>query len=318
MNPISPPRCWQTGAPLLRMADVGMTEWIAMKDPSIVKYDDRWHMFCTLRGRQRSHAIVYSSFKTFDEAGGSLPVVLPNHDGYFCAPQVFFFTPHRRWYLICQAKDPNWSPTYQAAFATTTDIAKPDSWSPLGPMGVARPRGGVDPYLDFWVICAGETAHLFFTSDNGKMWRSETAIADFPYGWANPVLAFEGDIFEASHIYRVAGQALYLNLIEAQLPDDRREYKAYVSEELDGEWTPVGEDGSARYASPENVRQTAGRWTDSISHGELLRVGVDEKLEAAPNAPFIFQGVLHKDREGEDYGDIPWNLGLLIPSQLPC
>ena len=53
-------------------------------------------------------------------------------------------------------------------------------------------------------------------------------------------------------------------------------------------------------------------WTDSISHGELIRAGVDQRLEVDPvNLRVVFQGVLDKDRHGKGYGAIPWRLGLL-------
>jgi hypothetical protein len=62
------------------------------------------------------------------------------------------------------------------------------------------------------------------------------------------------------------------------------------------------------------VEQTAGRWIDSISHGELLRAGVDERLEVdGRNLRFLFQGVTDRDRAGKPYGAIPWSLGLLEP-----
>ena len=60
----------------------------------------------------------------------------------------------------------------------------------------------------------------------------------------------------------------------------------------------------------------AFRWTDVISHGELLRSGYDEKLEVDPaDLRFLFQGVLDKDRQDKSYGEIPWKLGLLEPAE---
>ena len=46
------------------------------------------------------------------------------------------------------------------------------------------------------------------------------------------------------------------------------------------------------FAGPGNVRFEGNRWTDSISHGELLRAGYDEHLEVDPaRLRFVFQGV---------------------------
>ena len=54
------------------------------------------------------------------------------------------------------------------------------------------------------------------------------------------------------------------------------------------------------------------KWTESISHGELLRSGYDQRLEVDPTKlRFLFQGVLENDRAGKPYGQIPWRLGML-------
>lgn len=61
-----------------------------------------------------------------------------------------------------------------------------------------------------------------------------------------------------------------------------------------------------------NVTQPGKRWTDSISHGELIRSGYDEELTVNPmNLTFLFQGVSEGERQGKSYGEIPWRLGLL-------
>ncbi len=304
---------WTTGQPILDPEKLGVDEWIAFKDPSIVRHEGQWHLFGTLRGKTRSHALIYTSFSAFDNAQQATPVVLPNHDGYAAAPQVFYFTPHDTWYLICQASHDDWNPRGQAAFATTKTIADPESWSPLKPMGLARTE---DKYnLDFWVICDGPTACIFWTSDNGKMWRAQTAKTDFPYGWSDPVVAFDGDIFEASHIYKADGGDFFFNVIEARKNGDRRYFKILYASELDGEWNYPPDNSTGEYASDEIVTQTHEKWTDYISHGEVVRSTNDERLKADPLADFIFQGVLHSNRAGKPYGTIPWKLGLLKSEQ---
>ena len=56
-------------------------------------------------------------------------------------------------------------------------------------------------------------------------------------------------------------------------------------------------------------------WTDSISHGELLRTGFDERMEVDPtHLQFLFQGVTNERRANKKYGEIPWQLGLLEPA----
>lgn len=305
---------WITGKAVIMPQNAYGEDWISVKDPSIVQFDGAWHIFFTARGKKRTHAIIYITFADGDKSLKAKHQVLKCHAGYFCAPQVFYFAPHKQWYLICQAADDSWNPKYQPAWSCTKDIANPDLWSKLNPLFEKKPAG-INAWLDFWIICDEKKAYLFFTSLDGKMWRSETPLGKFPQGWTAPVIALQGDIFEAAHIYRVKGTGRFIALIEAQNGHGWRYYKAYVAERLDGEWKPLADEKDKAFASMRNVEQKPERWTDSISHGELLRTGFDEKLEvSAENPRFLFQGVLDKERNGKGYGDIPWRLGILEPA----
>ncbi|MGC1272414.1 MAG: non-reducing end alpha-L-arabinofuranosidase family hydrolase [Planctomycetaceae bacterium] len=302
---------WTTGPPVVEPAAVDGEAWHSVKDPTIVRHDGKWHLFVTVRGMNRSHAIVYLAFADWKDANAAPRHVLSNHDGYFCAPQVFFFTPHKKWYLICQAASESWEPDYQPAFATTDDVSDPDSWSKLTPLYGYKPKN-LKGWIDFWVICDEVQAHLFYTSNDGNMWRSSTPIGDFPKDWSEPELVLDADVFEASHTYKLKGHDKYLTIVEAENGHGWRYYKAYVADRLDGDWKPLAATKDYAFASMKNVEQTAGRWTDAISHGELLRSGVDETLEVDPaNLRFLFQGVQDEEKQGKKYGDISWKLGLL-------
>ena len=74
----------------------------------------------------------------------------------------------------------------------------------------------VTMWIDFWVVCDDSKAHLFFTSLNGRMWRAESSLTEFPHGWSRPQVVLRGDIFEASHTYRLPSLDKYLTVIEAQ------------------------------------------------------------------------------------------------------
>ncbi len=130
----------------------------------------------------------------------------------------------------------------------------------------------------------------------------------------DPSIALTGDIFEASHTYRLKGLNQYLTLVEAQNGHGWRYYKAYLADKLDGPWQPLAAEKDRAFASMQNVKPVGVKWTDVISHGEFLRAGCDEKLEVDPaNLRFLFQGVPDEDRQGKGYGEIPWRLGLLEP-----
>jgi hypothetical protein len=316
---------WTVGPPLVMPAHRPDDACHAIKDPSVVHYKGRWHLFCTIRSQKRSHQIEYLSFGDFKDANKAERHVLKLTDGYFAAPQIFYFSPHEKWYLIYQVIDKARKPGLQPAYSTTKDIIDPASWTKPALLFASQPDN-VKRWIDFWVICDTTHAHLFFTSLDGQMWRSETKLSSFPVGWNRPSAALQDDIFEANHTYYLKGQNQFLTIIEAKssgLLDlfisaiklratRQRYYKAYLADRLDGPWNPLAVTYQQPFASQYNVRETGLHWTDSFSHGELVRDGFDETLTVNPaHLRFIFQGVSDKERMVKNYGDIPWRLGLL-------
>ena len=305
---------WTVNEPLVSPARRPDDPCYSVKDPSIVRFDNRWHLFCTIRSKKRTHQMEYLSFDDWKDAKAATRHLLAVTNGYYCAPQVFYFEPHRRWYLIYQASDTSRKVGLQPVFSTSTNISNPQSWSTPLFLYPTHPEN-VEGWIDFWVICDDTKAHLFFTSNNGKMWRAETKLADFPYGWSTPAVVLRGDIFEASHTYRLKGRNDFLTVIEAIGSSGRRYYKAYLADKLDGEWKPFSATPETPFASPLNVHPEGHAWTDSYSHGELLRSGYNQRLEIDPeHLQFLFQGVSDGDRQGKKYGEIPWQLGLLKPA----
>jgi len=305
---------WMISPPLVYPARRPPEVVYSVKDPTIVRYQGRWHLFCTIRGQKRSHQIEYICFEDWKNANAAKRYVLTPSEGYFCAPQVFYFTPHKKWFLICQVSDESRKPSLQPAYSTTSDIAEPNSWSKPVLLFSKQPDN-VNAWIDFWVICDAARAHLFFTSLDGQMWRSETKLTDFPGGWSQPTVVLRGDIFEASHTYYLKGLDKFLTVVEAQA-DGRRYYKAYLAETLDGQWMPLAATKDKPFAGPANTTDTGVHWTDSFSHGELIRDGFDQTLAVDPNnLRFLFQGVSDQDKAGKKYGEIPWRLGMLTMAQ---
>jgi hypothetical protein len=306
---------WNNTEPLVSPATRLDDPCYSVKDPTVVYYQNRWHLFCTIRSQKRSHQIEYLAFDDWKKANAAPRHILTITNGYFCAPQVFYFSPHRKWYLIYQVSDGD-RKVLQPAYSTSADIGDPTSWTKPKLLYSEHPEN-VKAWIDFWVICDAAKAHLFFTSNNGLMWRAETSLEKFPSGWDAPKVVLRGDIFEASHTYRLKGLNQYLTVIEAIGDQGRRYYKAYLAERLEGEWSPLAATKEKPFASPGNVRDVATHWTGSFSHGELLRDGHDQNLVVDPgNLKFLFQGVSERDRAGKQYGEIPWQLGLLeaVPS----
>jgi hypothetical protein len=93
---------WNTSGPLI---DVGPGKdatdpHVSIKDPTVVFHDGGWHLFATVRTKSGRVDIEYLRFTDWALANRATRHVLALHDQYYCAPQVFFFRPHRKWYLV--------------------------------------------------------------------------------------------------------------------------------------------------------------------------------------------------------------------------
>ena len=313
------PLDWVVSRPILsadrqRLPESKQHPWVSVKDPSIVRFDNQWHLFATLRkdktgdGRIR---IGYLCFDDWSDARTSHWSVLKLTSEYHGAPQIFFFTPQKKWYLVYQAEDSTRGVRYGPCFSTNENIAKPDDWTPPQPIYIV-PQGE-KAGLDYWVICDDTHAYLFFTSLNGKMWRARTDLKAFPdKGWSKPEIALQADIFEASHTYAIEGQDRFFTIVEAK-DSQRRCMKAYTSKSLDGRWQELKINGQP-FVSPRNVVNQVESWATSYSHGEFLRSGTDQRLAIDPKSTqLLFQGASDVEYQQDDYGRIPWRLGLLRP-----
>jgi len=76
---------------------------VALKDPTMVQVDGRWHLMGTHRLVSGQVDMQQISFTDWAEAGRAKRHRLHFMDTYHCAPQVFYFTPHQKWYLVYQA-----------------------------------------------------------------------------------------------------------------------------------------------------------------------------------------------------------------------
>ncbi len=303
---------WKSSPPLVAPAPRPEDPCISVKDPTVVFYEGRWHLFCTIRSEKRSHQIEYLNFSDWKDADKAPRHILQLHDGYFCAPQVFYFTPLKKWCLLYQSSDTTRKPTLQPTVVLSDRIDDPAGWS--NPVLLWDQSWPNCPHaIDFWVICDATHARLFFTSNNGKLWRSDAPLGKFPTGFSEPKLVLEGDLFEASCTYKIKGREEFLTLIEAQ-GGGGRYFKAWTASRLDAEWKPLATTLDKSFASRRNVTfpSSDAPWAQSISHGELLRSGSDEKLEIDPaNLKLLYQGATDAEMAGKSYGKIPWRLGLL-------
>ncbi len=312
VKPLAPPFRWEASAELVLPPKDPNRPVISIKDPSVVQHEGRWHMVATV-ARATGWQMVQLSFDDWSKANEAKPQFIdqvnPGLTGYHCAPQVFYFEPHQKWYLIYQSQHPQ--------FSTTTDISDASSWSKPESFFEGKPDGAPQLWIDYYIICDDTHAYLFFTGDDGKLYRSRTTMEQFPKGMTAPVVVMEDEnrfnLFEGSAHYKIKGTDQYLTIIEAIGPGGKRWYRAWTSDRLDGEWTPLADTWANPFASVENIEYAPGvkPWTMDISHGELIREGADQRMILDPeNIRLLFQGRA-ETTERIDYLLLPYRLGIL-------
>jgi endo-1,4-beta-xylanase len=308
---------WESSAPLISAVSSGAQELVSIKDPTVVFYGGKWHIYATTASSTGAWNMVYLSFSDWSEAASAPQYYMgqsPIGPGYYCAPQLFYFRPQQKWYLVYQSGPPQYS--------TNDDPGNPSGWSQPKSFFGAEPaivtqNKGNGGWLDFWVICDETHCHLFFTDDNGNFYRSQTKLEHFPKGFGEPVMVLsapnKNDLFEASNVYRIKGTNKYLAINEAIGPNWTRYFRSWTADRLDGVWTPLADTFANPFAGLSNVAFAAGveAWTKDVSHGEMLRDGYDETMTIDPcNLRYLYQGV-DPANTSVPYSQLPYKLGLL-------
>ena len=294
----------------------------AIKDPSVVFYNGRWHVFASTVDKSGNYSMVYLNFTDWSKAGSATQHYLDQTaigKGYKTAPQVFYFAPQHLWYLVYQTGS-------NASYSTNSDIANPSGWSAPRhfyssmPSIIAQNIGG-GYWVDMWVICDSANCYLFSADDNGHLYRSQTTLANFPNGFANTVIAASDpnrhDFFEADNIYKVQGSNQYLLIMEAIGSDGRRYFRSYTSPSANGAWTPLTASQANPFAGQTNVTFNGTPWTKDISSGEMIRAGYDQTMTINPcTIKYVYQG---KDPSASGpYNTLPWRLGMLTQTNSTC
>ncbi len=306
---------WTGTAPVFAPPSDAAHSLVAIKDPSVVFFEGRWYVYASSVSTAGAYNMVTTSFSDWSEASSATFYHMDQTPGfatYVAAPQLFYFRPQKKWYLVYQSGPP--------MFSTADDPGEPSTWTRPAPFFASTPaiitqNGG---WLDFWVICDDASCSLFFSDNHGRWYRSVTTLDAFPMGFSEPVVVLEdtnsGRVFEASNVYRLEGTGQYLALIEAfdQTSGGRRYFRSWIADSLEGPWLPWQASGSYPFAGGRNVTFEGASWTNDISHGEMIRSGYDETLEVGScNFRFLFQGTDPLAETGGDYNKIPWHLGLL-------
>jgi hypothetical protein len=282
---------WRTGNRCFLDGPSGAFDDISVKDPSIVYWGSKWHLFYT--GRDSSMwRMGYATATSIAGLKTATHTYMNSLSGgsYFCAPQVFWFEAKGKWYLIYQSG-------LGATYSTNTDINNPSGWKAGASMGFSDG-------IDFWCISDGTNVYCFYSAQDGSytIKRRSTTVADFPTGWSSPSVVAT-DTFEAPCVYKNKADGKYYMMVENLY----RYYELWTASSLGGTWTKIEEN----WAAKSNLTETEEHWTDQVSHGEILRSGTNERMEIDDinHCEILIQGMLNGDYG--DYGNWPYDLGLI-------
>lgn len=331
---------WEVHRPMLQAGEKVSFDNIAVKDPSIVHYNGKYHLFYTSKSlRQQSGEREFETgfgYVSAPELEGLKHAKRYNMNNIvgenLIAVQVFYFEPQKLWYVVGHKKvsgKPNLAPVY----ITNTDIEDVYGWSE--PRILETGKTNDEFWIDFWVICDDTNAYLFYSNQKGSVLRMQCPVNEFPQGFADAeeetVFTIKGKdengkwiMFEAQHIYYVKKYDKYLMVAECAYWDDVRNHYidprnrfliGLIADNLEGTWRRIEKTEDKYFAQAGNLYNPDGGKSDytQVSHPELIRSGYNQRLETDDfEIRMIFQG-FDGSQTPDDYiyDELPWELSVM-------
>jgi endo-1,4-beta-xylanase len=297
------------------VTDGSHTDLKGIKSPTVVSYNNKYHLYATVVDSKGKSTLQYISFGDWPASGSATVYFLDNNasfSGSYAAPHLFYFTSQKKWYLISQSNGPYYS--------TTSDPGQPSGWSKPATMFSSTPSivtqnaGSGVGWSDFWVICDGSNCHLFFGNENGVIFRSQTSTGSFPSGFGTPVIVMQNStsgstLFGGVSVYKLKGSTKFLLLVES-VGSNGHYFRSWTADKLDGTWTSLAETETTPFAGASNVSFSSSKWTKDFGSGEAVRSSYDETMTLDPcNVRYVYQG--HDPYTSATGNSTPWKLGLL-------